>query len=175
MSKKCSICEHEQLEQINMELMSGVSLRTVAKKFNVSHSALHRHKCEHIPHTEETPSALPVVSIEKVAELERRANVLYLDAMHNDDRLNAIRALKEYREIVSLYAKLTGELTKQTQIVHNHLHISPEWISLRQTMLSALAPFPEARAALISAISAAEAQEAYPAETAEIGGGKNAE
>lgn len=100
-------------------------------------------------------------------ELERRADSLYWEAMRNDDRLNAIRALKEYRETVSLYAKLTGELTKQAQVVHNHLHVNPEWVSLRQTMLAALAPYPEARAALIDAIRSAE--------QVEIGGALDAE
>ena len=170
MSKKCSICEHVQLERINLELMNGIPLRTVAKDYNVSHSALHRHKSEHIKGAEEVSSALPVISIDKVMELERRADALYREAMRNDDRLNAIRALKEYRETVSLYAKLTGELTKQTQIVHNHLHVNPEWVTLRQTMLTALAPFPEARAALIEAINSTE----KAVEQAEIGGVLNA-
>jgi len=167
MAKKCSVCEHEQVERINLELMHGTSLRKVAKEFGVSSSALHRHKSEHVKGVEEISSALPVISVEKVMELERRADSLYWEAMRNDDRLNAIRALKEYRETVSLYAKLTGELTKQAQVVHNHLHVNPEWVSLRQTMLAALAPYPEARTALINAIRNAE--------QAEIGGALDAE
>ena len=62
------------------------------------------------------------------------------NAVSKKDLLNAGRFLKEMREIVALYAKLTGELNTAASVVHQHVHINPEWVALRQTMLSALAP-----------------------------------
>ena len=81
----------------------------------------------------------------------------YRSAVQANDRLNTARALKELREILSLYARLTGELSAQQNVVHQHLHITPEWASLRSVMLNALQPYPEARAALVAALEGAEA------------------
>lgn len=155
MPRKCSVCEHSSSEQITLDLLGGVSLRNVAKKYKLSLSAVQRHKqhiAKQMPVTEGVDVAEPLSVMRRVKELDNRADELYREAMENHDRLNAVRALKELREITALYAKLTGELNAQAQVVHQHLHITPEWISLRQTMLTALAPYPEARAALIEAI-----------------------
>lgn len=159
MPRKCSVCEHSRSEEITLELLGNAPLRSVAKKYSLSVSALQRHK-QHIARQMLLPESAeitePLSVMERVKELDARADCLYNEAMRNNDHLNAVRALKELREITALYAKLTGELNAQAQVVHQHLHITPEWISLRQTMLAALAPYPEARAALIEAIGGIE-------------------
>ncbi|MDO4356535.1 MAG: hypothetical protein Q4E13_08510 [Clostridia bacterium] len=156
MAKTCSVCAHEQSEQITSELVNGVPLRTLAEKYGLSVGALHRHK-QHIVAQMANSGDVgelqePGTVLKRIADLDERADRLYREAVKNKDLLNATRALKELREIISLYAKLTGELNTQAQVVHQHLHVTPEWITLRQQMLSALAPYPEARAALITVL-----------------------
>ena len=46
--KECSICTHSQLENINQELVNGVSVRKIAEKYGISHMAVQRHKTKHI-------------------------------------------------------------------------------------------------------------------------------
>jgi hypothetical protein len=43
---KCTICFNKHREKIDIALASGLSERSVAKQFNVSASAIHRHKAD---------------------------------------------------------------------------------------------------------------------------------
>ena len=162
MPRPCSICAHEHVEEINEMMIRGATYQQIIEKYGGSLSALHRHK----QHLTAQRQNLPVEAVDvtepslvmrRIAELDMRADWLYREAVKSKDLLNAGRALKELREIVGLYAKITGELNTQAQIVHQHVHINPEWVALRQTMLNALAPYPEARAALVAALESAHA------------------
>ena len=157
MPRSCSICAREDVEQINQDIFNNVPFETMRDKYGASVGALHRHKehtkmqymaAKQVEATIQDPSAV----MQRIAELDQRAEALYKSAVKAEDRLNATRALKEMREILTLYARMTGELNQQATVVHQHLHISPEWASLRSVMLQALQPYPEARAALIAAL-----------------------
>lgn len=161
MPRKCTICEHERSEQITQALLRGIPYRELVDEYGVSMGALHRHK-QHITaqmmnSADAVEVSEPGIVMRRIALLNERAEQLYNEALKQKDTLNAVRVLKELREIVALYAKLTGELNTQSQVVHQHVHISSEWVALRQTMLNALAPYPEARAALIAALEGAQA------------------
>jgi hypothetical protein len=49
MPRKCTVCEHEKVEEINRLMLEGVSLRDLAGRYSVSKTALHRHKESHLP------------------------------------------------------------------------------------------------------------------------------
>ncbi len=157
MGSVCSICRHEKTEAISLELLQKVPVRDIAAKYGVSTSALQRHK-GHIPkvlavaeqaqHVAEASSVM-----QKIIELDRRADEIYKEAKEGEDLALALKALKELRETAALFAKVTGELQQQT--VHQHLHITPEWLTLRAQILAALAPYPEARAAIVKALGGA--------------------
>ena len=55
--RPCSICTHAQVEEINQDLINGVPIRKVAKKYGVSKSSLHRHQLDHIGTKSETGQA----------------------------------------------------------------------------------------------------------------------
>jgi len=136
-----------------MMLLAKRPLREVADKFELSVSSLHRHS-KHLPdnlvmatRAKEVASADSVLS--KIMEIDRRADEIFERAKEGNPGL-ALKALKELREVTSLYAKLTGEL--QSGTVHNTLVITPEWVSMRSLMLAALEPYPEARKALVAAL-----------------------
>ena len=46
--RPCSSCAHVDREQIDAELLHGISLRTVASRHGMSASALHRHRTAHV-------------------------------------------------------------------------------------------------------------------------------
>ena len=50
MPRRCSICHHECLEEINRALVEGAALSEIAAKHRVSDDALSRHKTNHLPH-----------------------------------------------------------------------------------------------------------------------------
>jgi hypothetical protein len=46
---KCTICSHEEREEIDRALVRGEGLRALARRYGASHSAMFRHKRDHIP------------------------------------------------------------------------------------------------------------------------------
>ena len=138
-----------------MDILNGhITLREIAAKYGLSLSSVHRHKA-HIPaqlaeskHADKVARADSVM--ERIAELDKRADEIYKQASEGQDHNLALKALRELREVTSLYAKLTGEL--QAGTVHNTLVVTPEWVSMRAVMLAALQPYPEAKQALVAAL-----------------------
>ena len=49
MPRRCSICSHERLEEINRALVGDSALSEIAALFRVSDDSLSRHKVNHIP------------------------------------------------------------------------------------------------------------------------------
>lgn len=160
MPKGCSICKRSDVEQINADYLAGMGFNALHDKYSVSVGALHRHS-QHLKAQLATlkgeASVGTVPGSDELKTLYSRANDLYKESKKAGDRLNAVRALKELRDILELTLKVTGELNNHPQIVHNHLHVSAEWTQLRGVMLRALQPYPEARTALIAALEDAEA------------------
>ena len=137
-----------------MALLEGhLTLRDIAAKYDVSLSAVYRHK-QHIPHqlavSHEAQKVAKADSvIQRVTELDQRADDIYRQATEQNDPKLALQALKELRGVVELYAKLAGEISTRTT---NNFIITPEWASLRAVMLRALLPYPEARRAVVEAL-----------------------
>ena len=159
MPRGCSICARPDVEQIDADYRAGMGFKALHEKYGASVGALHRHtqhlKAQEAPLIGEVSADLePTAAALKV--LYQRANELFKEAKKQGDRLNAVRALKETRDILELTMKVTGELNNRPQIVHNHLHVSPKWTQLRAVMLQALQPYPEARRALVEALEASE-------------------
>lgn len=160
MPRNCSICAREEVEQINRDIALGVSFERLHEKYGASVGALHRHKTHMMTQlvtAQGVDVSDPSSVMQRIQELEQRADSLYKAAVKKGDLLNTGRALKELREITALYARLTGELNTQQQVIHQHLHVTPEWVFLRSVMLKALAPYPEARTALVTALEGAQA------------------
>ena len=158
MAKTCTVCKHVDAESITLELLRGEPVRKVGDKYGFSPSAIQRHK-GHIP--KRLPAEIAeqeVVEIKtallQMRELERRADLIYRQAAIDSEPKLALQCLKEMREIASVYARITGELSKQSTVTHQHVHLhqSPEWVSMRSAMLAALQPYPDAREALIRAL-----------------------
>ncbi|MCX8207414.1 MAG: hypothetical protein N3G75_06240 [Methanothrix sp.] len=59
--------------------------------------------------------------------------------------------LRELREQIKLLAELEGRISSQPQV--NVLINNPEWVQIRTEIINALDPYPEAREAVINAIS----------------------
>lgn len=83
MARKCTICEHPQVEAINKALVEGMSLSEIVSLFpGITKSALHRHKESHLPTTlSKAKEAQQIVQGDTVmAELKRcfkRVNLLF--------------------------------------------------------------------------------------------------
>jgi hypothetical protein len=158
MPRKCSICEHEKVEEINKALLEGVSLRDLAGRYSVSKTALHRHKESHLPaeltKAREAQEVTKADSLlDQVIELRDKALSILDKAEQAGDLRTALQGVREAKGCLELLARLQGELQEQTTV---NVLINPQWLSLRTVILEALEPYPEARLRLAEALRKVE-------------------
>ncbi len=121
MARTCSICTHKKRQAIDRALVAGTAFRDIAGRFNVSRSALHRHKNNHIPaaltkakEAEEVAQADDLLA--EVVELQNRA-VSILDRAENAGQLQtALNGIREARRCLKLLAQLQGELYERKEV-----------------------------------------------------------
>ena len=154
MPRRCTICDHSDLGQINKNLVDGLPLRTIADRWAVSKTALIRHKTKHLPaslvaakEAKEVASADTLLA--NVCKLQRRAERILRKAERAGDHRTALAAIREVRSTIELLARLLGELREGTNV---NILISPEYQRLRGNVIDALAPYPDARLAVASAL-----------------------
>ena len=148
MPRKCTICNHLQIEAINRALVENKSFRYVAEQFGISCTALHRHKAEHIPAKLVKAKQAETVTqaddlLAQVRDLQTRALSILQRAEVVGDLRTAVMAIREARGNLELLARLLGELQEGATV--NVLVTSPEWLQLRTLLLAALEAYPEAR------------------------------
>jgi len=161
MSRKCSICAHQQGQAIDEALVAGTaSLREIASLFAVSQSALRRHKARHLPAAlaqaqEAQEAAHGDDLLNRLDKLTTEAHRIKDKAEKAGDYRTAIAGIRELVRIVEVLAKLRGQLDERAQI--NILVANPEWLTLRARILTVLEPYPEARLALAAALEVGNA------------------
>ena len=158
MPRKCTVCEHEKVEEINKALLEGVSLRDLAGRYSVSKTALHRHKESHLPaklvKAREAQEVTKADSLlDQVIELRDKALSILAKAERAGELRTALQGVREAKGCLELLARLQGELQEQTTV---NVLINPQWLSLRTVILEALDRYPEARQAVARALREVE-------------------
>ena len=156
MPMTCSICKHPHRDAIDLSLLEGRSLRAIAGQFNVSSSALDRHK-DHLPGTlakaheaHEATSAGTLLTRLKTLNTETLAILKETRAAGDHDL--ALKAIARVEKQLELEGKLMGELNDGTTV---NMFASPEWVALRAVVIAALRPYPEAARAVAGALNEA--------------------
>ena len=153
MPRTCTICNHAQRDAIDLSLLEGQPLRNIAERFTVSATALHRHK-DHLPGTlikaQEKAEALQTLDVLKQLRAINGASLNILkEARDKKDGNLALKAVDRIQRQIELQAKLLGELQNGPVV---NISVSPEWLSLRIAITSALQPYPEAAQAVARAL-----------------------
>jgi hypothetical protein len=125
--KKCTICNHESRISIDETLLRSVPLRSISGQFEVSKSALQRHK-DHIPkELVQTKKAKEICQAEKIfsylISLKRDAEEITKLAQGSDDLKTALSGIREQSRIIEILAKMQGQIPRQ-QIELNINNIS---------------------------------------------------
>jgi hypothetical protein len=152
--RRCTVCDHPERHRIDETLVTGAPYRSVAKRFELSESAVYRHKTEHLlahllkaREVEETARADDL--IEQVRNLQAHALNILERAEEAGDLRTALAAISQARGNLELLGKLAGELDKRPVV---NVLLSPQWLMIRTTMLEALSPFAEARSAVAESL-----------------------
>ncbi len=158
MARKCVVCEHEKINEINEALLAGETYRNIAKRFSVSISSLSRHKNQHIPKAMTKAQEAQEVAqadnlLEQVQNLQAKALSILAKAEASGDLRTALQGIREARSCLELLAKLQGELQQEGTV---NITLAPEWLELRTVILQSLEPWPEARLAIAQAVKEVE-------------------
>ena len=153
MPRVCTICTHESAPEIDRALLDGEPYRSIARRYGASPSAVLRHR-EHLPSqlvkardAEEITQADTL--LEQVRSLQTRALSILDRADESGDLKTALAAIREARSNLELLGKLAGELQQEGTV---NVTVSPEWLTLRAVVISALQPYPAAAQAVSKAL-----------------------
>jgi hypothetical protein len=159
MGRSCSICSHPQRQAIDRELAAGGVLSKISTKFHVIHESLRRHRDSHLParviqaqEAEDVKQALDVV--QQLRAINGATLQILSEARAVGDGSLALKAIDRLQRQIELQARLLGELDDRPQV---NILVSPEWGLVRQALVGALVPYPDARVAVAGALSALEA------------------
>jgi hypothetical protein len=154
MAQICTICTHENRERIEEDLISGRSIRQMAAQYGVSYSSIRYHKAHHLPKL-----LVQAHEVQEIARADHLINKLHWlsDTLTNlmqkaeeiQDYRTAIAGAAPLRQVIETLLEVAGELDRQTTI---NIELNPYWQETRAAILNALAPYPEAKTAVIEAL-----------------------
>ncbi len=168
----CQVCNSPHRHSVDVALAHGLGHDAIGKRFDLSPHSVQRHGKAHlspqmmaaVQHALH-PSAVDLDAL-KVSEGEnllhslvhqraRLASHIEL-AVETGDASAAIRGEGAVTANLQLVSKLLGVLVNVSETRHQHLLTHPQYLVLRETLLRALAPFPEARIAVGRALAGIE-------------------
>jgi|SRR5215203_965405 len=152
MPRSCSICSHEKRYDIDSILAErSKSYRAIALQYGVSKDAVSRHASgshisELIALAADAERAAHADSLLDGLEALQAETKAVLDEVKETDlygvRLGAIR---EMRRNLELIGEVTKELNRQPTL---NLALNPEYLQLRDAVVLAVEPYPEAAKAI---------------------------
>lgn len=158
MPRHCSVCTHPNRADIDRALVNGSAYRDVAGRFGLSKSAVARHQAEHLPAAlvqgaaaRDEVRALDVT--QQLAAINAASVAILRQAQAARDGDLALKAIDRIAKQVELQSKLIGLLGDGVVV---NIVASPEWLTLRGQIVTALVPFPQARLALAAVLDAAQ-------------------
>lgn len=172
---RCSICSHEKAAEIDLGLSRNVPVRVLARRYGVGEDALYRHRTNHLSPQLRAQLALgseTPIDLDKLREdegsglianlVKHRGRILQaMDQAEANSDLSAVARLSgEVHKNLELVAKTLGVLIQKHEVSRVSILVSQDYLALRATIVQALRPYPEAQAAVASALRAMEADAA---------------
>lgn len=154
--RKCGPCHHKDRALIDRQIVDGRPMLRIAEEFGVSQQALLRHRDHsHLPiaaaaaEREEADGARGLDLLASAGELREKALALLAQAEAAGDLKTAMQGIRECSRVLELMGKLRGVIDESATI---NILVAPQLIAVQQQILIALAPFPDARAAVVAAL-----------------------
>lgn len=155
MPHTCTLCHHEQRQEIDKALLAGKPYRTIADRWSVSKTALIRHRERHLPaklakahEAKEVAQADSLLA--RLLEINQETMAILHEARESPRGQGvALLAIARVEKQIELQAKLPGELRDGPQV---SVHFDQHWVHIERCVVDALAPFPEARLVVSEAL-----------------------
>ena len=174
---RCRGCNHPERVRIERFLAAGASITRAARKFHIDYHALRRHWRNHVSaEARATYIASPAATKDQLEEIVANESLGLIDhyrivrgALYkgfsaaaelgdgNAVALLAGRLHENFRDC----GRLTGELQRGPLLnIQNNVLINPDYTRAIARLVSAVAPYPEAREAVIAALRDLDAESA---------------
>ena len=165
------IDQHKMRSSIEYDLVLGVPLRVVAKKYNVSVTAAFHYKRKLPP---QLRAANYTGALNNAADLEKfritesngllaslamqRARLLLCQdaALEQEDPEMVARLSGQVHKNIELTGRYLGEFAQHVVRTNVNVLIQPEYLTLRAKLVKALAPYGDARRAVAEVLHAIE-------------------
>jgi transposase-like protein len=169
--RRDAIRDRDDRAQIEFELASGKSVRAIARKYDIDENALYRHRKNLPPQLKAAylGNALkPGADLEQLKTEESEALLQNLASqrarllMMQDRALEASNAqavatlANSIHKNLELVGRYLGELHQHSTKTVVNVRLTPQYLELRNALVKALAPFPEARQAVAAVLHARE-------------------
>jgi hypothetical protein len=156
LGRQCSVCEHPDRRDVEQRLTAGETLASIAASTGLNRMALSRHRRDHSPIwlskvTQVSERSSGTVR-ERIEALVARIENVMSDAEVGRRASVVLQAARELRMSLETLGKLTGELDERPTTVVNVVE-SQEWREVQTALLGALAPFPQAKLAVVAALA----------------------
>ena len=164
----CQICKHPERARIELMRAAGISLSTIAEKCGVERNAVNRHWHSHVSEQMKASYLAGPMQLEQLAQkaADQGSSVLRVVLFHHlstatehGDTNQAANVAGRLTHLLETIARISGELGSLARSTINittnnsiTLTSHPQFLKLQSSLLQALAPFPEARAAVVGAL-----------------------
>jgi hypothetical protein len=185
---RCAVCTHPECWRIELLKCGGASLDALAKKFDVSRDSIDRHWHKHVTAEAKAGYLCGPAEMETIAEKAAREGDSVLDylkmcrstlvgqlaaANEAGDGRAAAFIVNSLTRTLEAMARVTGEIGDLARSVTiNNTNVAvlnhPQFASVQACMLRALAPFPDARGAVVAALRGLDAGNTPSATAAKV-------
>lgn len=160
--RKCSVCSHPERAEIDRAIVVGELPRAISKRFSesvrIDEQAVRRHANSHLPRGAMASAVEAQTEGEKARatdlvltarQLLSKSVSILQRAEQSGDLRAALMGIREASRCTELMGKLMGDI-QETHVTN--VLVSPVFVSVQQTILQALEPYPDARNAVVQAL-----------------------
>ena len=147
MPKACPVCISPSRPAIERDILSLRSPTEVGRRWNLSRKTVGTHRDRDMDPLAAVDLDADTSTLARVEDLSHRLEAALAEAPKGATYANLAGQLRQCLELV---ARLRRELDERPQVA---ILMAPEWLAVREVVFRALAPYPEARAAVASALS----------------------
>lgn len=174
---RCQGCNHPERVRIERFLAAGASIKGAARKFDIDYHALRRHWRNHVSaEARATYIAGPAAAKDQLEEIVADESLGLIDhyrivrgalykgfsaaAELGDGHALGLLAGRPHENLRDC-GRLTGELQRGPLLnIQNNVLVNPDYTRAIARIVSAVAPYPEAREAVIAALRDLDAESA---------------
>ena len=173
----CTVCESKHRAQCEIGLVHRVPVRVLAARFGLSKDAIARHSANHLSPTQraalltaQRPATAVDLEALRTTESEGLLSQLVSQRARLQQSAELALELGDVRASVAaegaitgnlaLVAKLLGQLIQRHDVRHSSVLLTPDYLRLRQALIAALKPFPDAARAVGQALHRLESEAA---------------